>query len=135
MEKGKYNSIIGMPPHVSQKRMPMKREMRAAQFAPFAALTGYGDIVSETARLTKKKKELDEDEKALIDFKLRKIYNSIKEKPLVNIAYFLPDKLKEGGEVITKKERVLKMNPQLNYLLLEDNTVVPINDIYHVEFV
>lgn len=135
MENEKYNSIIDLPPHISQKRIPMKREMRAAQFAPFAALVGYGDVIDETARLTKKKKELDEDEKALIDFKLRKIYEKIKEKPLVYITYFLPDKLKDGGKDVELTGRVIKFDIQRKILIFEDKTQISINDIYLIEFV
>lgn len=135
MKNEKYSSIIGMPPPVSEKRIPMRREMRAAQFSPFAALVGYGDAIKETARLTSQRKELDENEKSLIDFELRKICDNIKEKPLADITYFQPDKLKYGGEVISVTGRIIKLSTQLHFLTLEDKTQIKIDDIYHISII
>lgn len=98
----KYDDIINLPHHVSTKHQRLSMEQRAAQFAPFAALTGYGDAIKETARITEDRIELDDEEKIKLDNKLKKIQNNISNKPKVIVTYFVPDIRKSGGEYITK---------------------------------
>lgn len=93
----RYDDIIHLPRFVSQGRKHMSMHDRAAQFAPFAALSGYDDSIRETARLTDTEAELSESALADLDRKLRIIADHIREKPLVTIRYFIEDEKKEGG--------------------------------------
>ena len=92
-----YEDIINLPHHVSPIHPPMPLSDRAAQFAPFAALTGYGEVIKETARQTDRKPELTEEEKQELDYKLQMAVSLPGEKPAVTITYFVPDKKKAGG--------------------------------------
>ena len=89
----------------------MSMHQRAAQFSPFAALVGYEDVIDETARQTDSKRELDETEKAELDRKLGILASHLKEKPVVEIEYFVPDKTKAGGEYVFKSGSVEKIVP------------------------
>ena len=93
--------MINLPHPVSKVHPQMPIAERAAQFSPFAALTGYGDAVKETARLTDAKIELDEDAKEILDEKLKQIREQIEEHPEIEITYFQPDERKKGGSYIT----------------------------------
>ncbi|MFG6319323.1 MAG: hypothetical protein K1W33_05650, partial [Clostridia bacterium] len=97
----KYDDIINLPHYISKKHPQMSIEARAAQFAPFAALTGHSEAIRETARLTDERIEIDEDLKVIIDSKLRMIQKKISLKPTVSITYFVPDEKKKGGEYVT----------------------------------
>src|SRR5574344_2002509 len=101
-----YEDIINLPHHQSVTRAHMSNYDRAAQFAPFAALTGYDDAVKETARLTDKKVELDEYSKDALNERLNMIQDAIDEQPEVSITYFLLDKKKSGGAYVTATDRV-----------------------------
>ena len=92
-----YEDIINLPHHVSAVHPPMPLSDRAAQFAPFAALTGYGEVIKETARQTDRKPELTEDEKQALDYKLQMAVSLPGEKPMVTVTYFVPDRKKAGG--------------------------------------
>ena len=105
---------------------------RAAQFAPFAALTGYDDAVKETARLTDKKVELDEYSKDALNERLNMIQDAIDEQPEVSITYFLLDKKKSGGAYVTATDRVKKIDEYENIVLLQDGTKIPIDDIAEI---
>lgn len=96
----RYAGIMYLPHHTAEGRKHMSLGDRAAQFAPFAALTGYDDAVRETARLTDSRPELMEDEKREIDAYLRIIKNGISAGPIVGITYFVPDIKKEGGKLV-----------------------------------
>ena len=93
----KYEDIINLSRPVSN-RPKMSLEQRSAQFAPFAALTGYEGQVKETARITENKIEIDEELKMILDLKIQILLDRIKEKPLIKITYFVPDEKKYGGE-------------------------------------
>lgn len=88
---GEYDDIINLPHHVSKKHPHMSIEARSAQFAPFAALVGYGDVVKETERVTYDKVEIDEELMFILDSKLQILKEKIPSKPLVEIRYFVPD--------------------------------------------
>ena len=94
-----YDDIIDLPHHVSSRHPQMSMTDRAAQFSPFAALTGYGDAVREKARLTEQKPDLSEEERAELDYKLQMACgpDSEGERPEVRITYFVPDRKKAGG--------------------------------------
>ena len=115
--KGKYDDIIHLPHHVSSvhPRMPMLD--RAAQFSPFAALTGYESAIQETARVTDRRMELDEDAKANLDQKLRLLEMS-PEQPPVALTYFQPDGKKSGGAYITITGVIKKMDEYARVIVL-----------------
>lgn len=135
MPSSKYEKIKNMPHHVSLKHQPMSMEQRAAQFAPFAALVGYGAAVNEIARLTDKRIELDEDAKAQLDYEFQRITENIKEKPLVNIIYFEEDEYKEGGKEISVIGNINKINVMERYLTLSSGEKIPLDDIYYIEII
>ena len=124
-----YKDIINMPHYEPKNHPRMSIESRAAQFAPFAALTGYGDAVKETARLTDNRIELDEEEKELLDKKMQMLQSKIKTSPLVRITYFIPDKKKQGGKYVTVKDNLKKIDKYKYTITLEGNTEILINEI------
>ena len=132
MQADNYEDIINLPHHTSKKHPRMSLEARSAQFAPFAALTGYDEILIETARLTNEKIEIDETMKVIIDSKLQLIKEHIKEMPLVTFMYFVPDLKKEGGKYVTLTGNVRKIDEYRNVVVLEDKTEIPINDIIDI---
>ncbi len=98
---GKYDHIIDLPHHVSKQHPPMTMYQRAAQFAPFAALTGHGAAIQETARLTDRQIELSEQERAQLDQRLRQLLARIRLHPEATFTYFIPDPHKAGGRYET----------------------------------
>ena len=124
-----YKDIINMPHYEPKNHPRMSIESRAAQFAPFAALTGYGDAVKKTARFTDNRIELDEEEKELLDKKMQMLQSKIKTSPLVRITYFIPDKKKQGGKYVTVKDNLKKIDKYKYTITLEGNTEILINEI------
>jgi len=127
-----YRDIINLPHHVSQKRRPMGRRERAAQFSPFAALTGYDAVIAESGRLTGERIELSEDSRAVLDAKQQLLLEHLAERPELKISYFLADKLKEGGEYVTLTGRVKKLDPIERLLIMTDGGSIPIDDIIDI---
>lgn len=127
-----YNDIINMPHHTSTKHSKLSMEQRAAQFAPFAALTGYGDSVNETARFTEDRIELTNEEKSIINSKLQEIENKILNNPKVTITYFMPDFKKSGGEYITVIDNVKKIDKHSLCIILNNGKEIPINEIIEI---
>ncbi len=130
---GKYDDIIGLPHHVSDKHPRMPMGDRAAQFMPFRALTGYEDAVMETARLTDQKADLTEDEKARLDAQLQSLADEIAAQPPVTLTYFLPDKKKAGGAYVTVSGQLKKINALAGLLVLSGGERIPIEDILAIE--
>ena len=122
-----YEDIINLP--YPQKRQRMSNADRGAQFSPFAALTGFEAAITETARLTDRKIELDEGGKALLDEKLRKIEEEIYDRPEVAVTYFQPDLRKAGGAYLQKRGRVKKLDAYLRAVVFTDGMLIPIDDI------
>lgn len=129
---GKYDDIINLPHHVSKKHPRLSMEQRATQFAPFAALTGFGDAINETSRITENRIELDDEEKLKIDNILQKLMDKISNKPKVTITYFIPDLRKTGGEYKTKIGNLKKIDEYKQLLVLEDKTEIPIKEIIEI---
>lgn len=129
----KYDDIINLPHHKSAARKHMAVADRAAQFAPFAALTGYDAAVRETARLTENKIELDEYEKEKINNTLLQIQERINDKQLVKITYFIPDDKKSGGKYVTKSCAVKKISSFERTIILDDGTEIPIDTILAID--
>ena len=130
---GAYDDIIDLPHHVSATRPQMSRLDRAAQFAPFAALTGYGAAIKETARLTDERSELGEYELMELNAGIHMLMERIDEHPQVEITYFKPDERKDGGAYLTVKSRAKRLNEYERFILLEDGTEIPFDDIYKIE--
>ena len=128
-----YDDIINLPHHVSTKRKQMSIEARSAQFAPFAALTGYDEKVKETSRLTEKKHILDEDQKEILNNKLMYIQENIDTKPEITFTYFVKDNKKSGGKHEEKTGIVRKINMAEEYIQFTDRTKIKINDIISIE--
>ena len=128
-----YDDIINMPHHVSDKHPQMPMIDRAAQFSPFAALTGYDAAIVETARLTEQKRELSEEQKQVIGRELRDLQHRIKSDPLVTVTYFQQDERKAGGAYRTVTGIVKKVNEALGTLEFADGTVVPFSELWSME--
>ena len=129
----KYDDIINLPHHISKKHPQMTLEARAAQFAPFAALTGYDDEVKETARLTNRRIELDDEAKSILDNKIQIVLEQISQRPTVSITYFIPDTRKAGGEYVTITGIIKKVDSYNQVIVLENRTEIPINDIIDID--
>ena len=124
-----YNDIINLPHHTSKTRPRMPLADRAAQFSPFAALTGYDAAVQETARQTEGRRELSEDAARELNETLRRLRESA-DPPPVRITYFLPDERKAGGAYCVKEGTVTRFQAAARSLLLDDGTVIPIDAIF-----
>ena len=129
----RYDNIIRLPRHVSTRHSPMSNFDRAAQFSPFAALTGYDAVIAESRRLTDARIELDEGGKALLDEKLQVIREHLAEKPAVTLRVFCPDSRKSGGAYKTITGQVKKIDPVVRVLVLTDGKVIPIDRLYGIE--
>ena len=126
---GKYDDIIHLPHPTSPRHPRMSMADRAAQFSPFAALTGHGAAVSETARLTDQKAELGEDVRALLDQKQRILSEHIKEHPEITVTWFQPDTKKAGGEYRTVAGALKRIDGAEQVLVLTDGTRIPMEDV------
>lgn len=129
----RYDDIINLPHHVSATHTPMPVADRAAQFSPFAALTGYEDAIDETGRLTQQWIELDENEKERLDEKLQMIREQLPTHPQVSFTYFEPDKKKQGGAYLTTEGRARKLDEPKNAFIMEDGREILIERIVKVE--
>ena len=125
----RYDDIIHLPHHQSGTRRHMSLHDRAAQFSPFAALTGYDAAVEEAARLTEQKLELSEEEKAALGAKLTEIKEHIKERPGVTITYFVPDERKAGGTYATVTGTVRRIDDFERVVVMQDQSRIGIDDI------
>ncbi len=126
----RYDDMLTLPHPVSKKHLPMARINRAAQFAPFAALTGYEDAIRESARLTDQRQELEEDSRELLDEELQKICVSIQQHPEVTVTYFVPDQKKDGGSYVTYTGKLKRIDRCMQQLIFEDGTRMAVGDIY-----
>lgn len=132
--KDDYRDIIDLPTPVSSRHPQMPLQNRAAQFMPFAALTGFGDAIDETARVTDEKLELTEDELLILDRQLTELRPLLSQRPEVTFVYFEPDARKEGGAYITRTGIVKKIDDYGRSILLEDGTVIPVDALSEITF-
>lgn len=132
-DEHKYDDIINMLHHVSKKHPQMPPLDRAAQFAPFAALTGHGVAITEAARLTDERLDLDENSIERLDIKLQLLKERLSEKPIVTLSYFKPDEKKEGGSYLTVTGTVKKIDEYEHRIIMDDGTSVLISDLVAVE--
>ena len=130
---GKYDDILRLPHHVSASRKPMAMTARAAQFAPFAALSGYDAEVQEAGRLTDRPIEPDEYEKEALNARLRLLARHFREEWVVSLVFFQPDERKAGGAYVTRTGTVKKLYETERLLTLTDGTVIPLDDLIALE--
>ena len=130
---GVYDDIIDLPHPTSSKHPRMPMIDRAAQFQPFRALTGYEDAVRETARLTDRRMELTEEEKARLDAALQRLMDSISSRPQVSVTWFQPDKRKAGGAYVTTTGRLKKIDDLEGVLILLGGERIVIEDILDIQ--
>ena len=127
---GKYDDIINLPHHVSPTRPPMSMQDRAAQFSPFAALTGYDAAIHETARLNDRKIDLGEDARAALDLKMDWLRSQLANQPTITIVYFVRDERKEGGAYRTYQGKLRQIDEAEQVLCLADGTRIPFEDVF-----
>lgn len=130
---GAYDDILHLPHHVSAAHPPMAAIDRAAQFLPFAALTGYDGAIKETARLTDERVELDDSARDALSGRLQIIADRMKEHPEIAITYFQPDAKKSGGAYVTAGGEVKKIDEYERAVVMADGTVIPMDEIICLE--
>lgn len=130
--KHPYDDIIDLPHHVSERHPQMSMYNRAAQFAPFAALTGHNAAITEAARLTEAEQELSESDAEVLNRKLAYL-QSLDEKPTISVTYFVPDDKKEGGSYHTATGIVKSVEQDKGVLQFEDGTGIPVIRIKDID--
>ena len=130
---GKYDEIMGLPHHVSKTRPQMPMSDRAAQFAPFAALTGYDAAIKETGRLTDERIELDVEALSALDMKYQLLMEALDEAPEVTITYFQPDERKAGGKYVSAVGAVKKIDDFERRITMWDGTRIPTDDVLSID--
>ena len=129
----KYSDIINKSRPVSYRHKKMSNYERAAQFSPFAALTGYDDVIKETARETNSRIEINEEQKTILNKKLLLIKEKIHNKPKIAVTYFIPDVKKDGGKYIEVTENVVKIDEYDRKIILENGEEVQIEEIIEIK--
>lgn len=128
-----YEDIIHLPHHVSATRPQMSMSDRAAQFSPFAALTGYDEAIKETGRLTDDRIELDENTRTALDIKQAYLAEKINIHPEISITYFLPDTKKDGGEYVTATGSLKRIDEYERMLIFVDGRKIPMDEIANID--
>lgn len=129
----KYDDIIHLPHHVSSRHPQMSLADRAAQFSPFAALTGHEAAIRETARLTDVFVELDDDRKAQLDEQLRLLKENQFREPEIEVTYFQPDEKKSGGAYVTARGRLKKIDEYGRRIVFMDGTMISVEQVFSIE--
>ena len=132
-ERFPYEDIVDLPHHVSKKHPQPTMADRAARFAPFAAITGYEEMVLEEARVTDDRIEMDESSKAALNEKLNMILEFLDEQPEVSITYFEPDKRKAGGAYVTVTGTVKRIDEYEHLVIMTDGKKINIDEIYNLQ--
>ena len=132
-EKFPYEDIVNLPPHISKKHPQPTMMDRAARFAPFAAITGYEEMVLEEARITEERIDLDEGTLSILNEKLNMIQEFIDEEPEVTITYFEPDKKKSGGAYVSVTGIVKRIDEYEHLVIMTDGKKIRVEDIYDLE--
>ena len=128
-----YEDIINLPYHVSATKPQMSMIDRAAQFSPFAALTGYDAAIKETGRLTDEKIEMDEEALNILNMKFQILARSLDDEPEVTFTYFKPDERKAGGAYLTASGVVKKIDDFERLIVMRNGTKIPMDDILNIE--
>lgn len=131
--RGQYDNIINLPHHVSATRPQMSMLERAAQFSPFAALTGYDTAIKETGRLTDEKIEIGEEALTFLNMKLQLLVDNLDDKPEVTFTYFKPDERKSGGAYVDVTGTVKKVDDYERQIVMHNGTKIPLDDILNIE--
>lgn len=131
--KGPYDDMLHMPHHVSPTRKRMSMIDRAAQFSPFAALTGYDAAIRETGRPTDDAVELDADGEAMLNETLQRLFELQQTRPEITVTYFVPDARKTGGAYETVTGKLKKLDPHRQVLLLTDGTEIHFHRILEID--
>lgn len=132
-ERFPYEDIVDLPHHISKKHPQPTMADRAARFAPFAAITGYEEMVLEEARVTDERIEMDESTKAALNEKLNMILEFVDEQPEVSITYFEPDMRKAGGAYITVIGTVKRIDEYEHLVIMTDGKKINIYEIYNLQ--
>lgn len=132
-DQHRYDDIIELEHPVSRRHDRMSMIERAAQFAPFAALTGYDAMVMEEARLTGRKMELDDQQRADLDSTLATLVERITQHPEVSVVYFRADGRKEGGSYVQLTGRVQNIELPLRRIIMKDSTRISLDDIFELK--
>ena len=130
-----YDDIIHLSRPISKKHPQMPIRDRAAQFAPFAALTGHKEAISETERLTDAKRILDENRNMLNNERLQEILLHIVEQPKIRVTSFKADERKEGGAYLTLIMNLKRIDDYNRRLIFSDHSWIPLDDIYEIELI
>ena len=128
-----YDDIIDLPHPTSQRHPRMPIRNRAAIFSPFAALSGHRAAIAETARLTERRIELDEDTRAELDRSQAVLLEHMDEQPKISVTWFQPDERKDGGAYLTTTGRLKKLRELERILVLADGTEIPLEDVVALE--
>ena len=132
-KKFPYEDIVNLPPHISKKHPQPTMMDRAARFAPFAAITGYEEMVLEEARVTEERVDLDEGTLSRLNEKLNMIQEFLDEEPEVTITYFEPDKKKAGGAYVSITGVVKRIDEYEHLVIMTDGRKIRIDDIFGLE--
>ncbi len=124
--------LLEMERPVSARHAPMRRCDRAAQFAPFAALSGFDETVQEAGRLTQAQIELAENEREALNDALVRLAACLPEQPEVRLTYFQPDAKKSGGTYRTILTRVRRLDANAQVLVLTDGTRIPFDALLSI---
>lgn len=128
-----YSDIINHPHYVSKTRPQMSELERAAQFSPFAALTGYDAAIKETGRLTDERIEIGEETKALLDMKQQYLLEMISDQPEIAVTFFVPDEKKSGGEYITVTGNLKRIDEFERQMLFTNGKKIPMDEVVDIE--
>lgn len=132
-DRHRYDDIIHLPHHVSAVHAPMPMTERAAQFSPFAALTGFEAAIRETGRLTDSRMDLDEDARIFLDEKLQALQRQEGEPKEVAVTYFQPDEKKEGGAYVTVRGQIKRVDACERMLVFKGGERIAIGEIVGIE--
>ena len=135
IDNRKYAGIMNLPHHVSPTRPQMPISDRAAQFSPFAALTGHSAAIAETGRLTDQRVEMDEYEMARVDAELQRLQELLPSRPTASITYFVPDERKNGGSYQTVTGSVKRIDAVNGVIQMTDRQCIPIADVFSIEII
>jgi len=130
---GPYDDIIHLPHPDSAKHPRMSMEARAAQFAPFAALSGHSAAIEETSRLTDRRVELSEEAKAELDMKQQLLADAISARPEISVTWFQPDERKDGGAYVITTGRLKKIDAYERMLVMTEGSAIPLDDVLEIQ--
>lgn len=129
-----YADIIDLPHHVSRRHPQMSKMARAAQFAPFAALTGYDAVIHESARLTDTKMILEEDDNERLNRIMSMLMDTVEEHPSITVSFFKPDNRKAGGAYVSVSGQLKRIDDYEQAIIMVDGTMIPLAHIIDIQY-